>query len=55
MPEAAGEAGRHHEELNLTPPAEGFELYLHKNADETKVGGCTGPGATSKATTRSGP
>jgi hypothetical protein len=38
MPEAAGEAGGHREELNLTPPAEGFELYRHKDANETKPG-----------------
>lgn len=25
--------------LNLTPPAEGFELYRHKDADETRAGG----------------
>jgi hypothetical protein len=42
MPEAAGEAGGHHEELNLTPPAEGFELYRHKDAGETRVGGWSG-------------
>jgi hypothetical protein len=42
MPEAAGEAGGHHEELNLTPPAEGFELYRHKYVGETKSGGWPG-------------
>lgn len=25
--------------LNLTPPAEGFELYRHKDAGETRAGG----------------
>ncbi len=52
------EAGERYESLNLTPPAEGFELYRHKNAAETKAGGwsgCTGPGAMRQATTRSGP
>jgi len=24
--------------LNLTPPAEGFELYRHKDAGETRAG-----------------
>jgi hypothetical protein len=40
MPEAAD--GERHEGLNLTPPAEGFELYRHKNAEETKTGGWSG-------------
>jgi hypothetical protein len=42
MPEAAGEAGKRHEGLNLVPPAEGFELYRHKNAEERKTGGWSG-------------
>ena len=42
MPGAAGEAGERHEDLNLTPPAEGFELYRHKNAAETRTGGWSG-------------
>lgn len=36
------EAGECHEGLNLTPPAEGFELYSHKNAGETNTGGWSG-------------
>ena len=36
MPEAAD--GERYEGLNLTPPAEGFEPYRHKNAGETKAG-----------------
>lgn len=40
MPEAADE--ERHEGLNLVPPAEGFELYRHKNAAETKTGGWSG-------------
>jgi hypothetical protein len=36
------ETGRHHEDLNLTPPAEGFELYRHKDAGETRAGGWSG-------------
>jgi hypothetical protein len=32
------ETGRHHEDLNLRPPAEGFELYRHKDAGETRAG-----------------
>jgi hypothetical protein len=31
-----------HEELNLTPPKEGFELYRHKNAEERKTQGWSG-------------
>lgn len=31
-----------HEELNLTPPKEGFELYCHKNAEERKPQGWSG-------------
>jgi hypothetical protein len=42
MPQAAGGAGERHEGLNLAPPAEGFELYRHKNADETRTGGWSG-------------
>jgi hypothetical protein len=37
MPEAAD--GGYHEGLNLTPPAEGFELSRHMNAAETKTEG----------------
>jgi hypothetical protein len=36
------EAGGYREELNLTPPAEGFELYRHKDVGETKTGGWPG-------------
>jgi hypothetical protein len=32
------EAGDRYEGLNLTPPAEGFELYRHKDVAETKAG-----------------
>ena len=39
MPQAAGRAGERHKGLNLALPAEGFELYCHKNADETRTGG----------------
>jgi hypothetical protein len=42
MPQAAGGAGERHEGLNLAPPAKGFELYRHKNADETRTGGWSG-------------
>ena len=28
--------------MNLTPPAEGFELYRHKEAGETRAGGWSG-------------
>lgn len=42
MPGAAGESGERREDLNLTPPAEGFELYRHKKADATKTGGWAG-------------
>jgi hypothetical protein len=31
-----------HEELNLTPPKEGFELYRHKNAKEMATQGWSG-------------
>jgi len=34
--------GERYEGLNLTPPAEGFEPYRHKNAGETKAGGWSG-------------
>ena len=40
MPEAAGE--ERYGGLNLTPPAEGFELYGHKNVGETKTWGWSG-------------
>ena len=30
------------EELDLTPPKEGFELYCHKNAEERKAQGWSG-------------
>jgi hypothetical protein len=36
------ETGRHHEYLNLKPPAEGFELYRHKDAGERRAGGWSG-------------
>ena len=42
MPQAAGGAGERYEGLNLMRPAEGFELYRHKNADETRMGGWSG-------------
>jgi hypothetical protein len=35
MPEAADE--ERHEGLNLTPPAERFELYRHENTKKTKT------------------
>ena len=31
-----------HEELDLTPPKEGLELYRHKNAEERKTQGWSG-------------
>ena len=31
-----------YEGLNLTPPKEGFELYLHKNAQEMTTQGWSG-------------
>jgi hypothetical protein len=31
-----------HEELNLTPPKEGFELYRHKNAEQMRTQGWSG-------------
>jgi hypothetical protein len=42
MPEAAGGAGERYEGLNLTPPAESFELYRPKNAGEMETGGWSG-------------
>ena len=36
------ETGRHHEDLNLTPQVEGFELYRHKEPGETRAGGWSG-------------
>ena len=42
MPGAAGEAGERYDGLNLTLPAEGFELYRHRSAGEAKVGGWSG-------------
>jgi hypothetical protein len=40
MSEAAD--GERYEGLNVTPPAEDFELYRHKNANEAKTGGWSG-------------
>jgi hypothetical protein len=40
VPEAAD--GERYEGLNLMPSVEGFELYRHKNADETKTEGWSG-------------
>jgi hypothetical protein len=40
MPEAAD--GGRYEGLNLTPSAEGFELYRHKDAVETRTWGWSG-------------
>jgi hypothetical protein len=37
-----------YEGLNLMPPAEGFELYRHKNAEQMTTqgwSGCTGRGS----------
>ena len=31
-----------HEELNLTPPKEGFDLYRHKNAEQMRTRGWSG-------------
>ena len=31
-----------HEDLNLTPPEEGFELYRHKNAERMRTQGWSG-------------
>ena len=37
-----GAAGERHEGLTLEPPAGGFELYRHENADEAKAWGWSG-------------